>query len=209
MNQNLDLPFLRDEFIEEKAEEFLAKHHPRKSLPIPIELIVEGIGIDIIPFNNLKNWDVFGKNSALTPDLRYIYVDEWLCDPKANGNYFRFSLAHELGHICLHADIYKSFPIKSPLDWKNTHIEIPEWFRSRLEYQANVFAGYVLVPRSCIKTKFSSVKDDLINEGIDPDDEVDLFEQYLSERLSREFQVSNEVIKKRISKDSLSIIKKR
>jgi len=41
--------------LQQAAEDFLTRHHPGGTLPIPIEEIVEfGVGLDIVPFPNLR-----------------------------------------------------------------------------------------------------------------------------------------------------------
>jgi hypothetical protein len=43
-------PYLSYEDLRQKADEFLAAHHPKGAIPVPIEEIIEmQLGIDIVP----------------------------------------------------------------------------------------------------------------------------------------------------------------
>ncbi len=84
--------------IEQHAIDFLQAHDPDGTLPVPIELIVERMGIDIVPVPGLKRgYDLEGFTSC---DRQAIYVDEQ--EPFNYETRYRFTLAHEVGHVILH-----------------------------------------------------------------------------------------------------------
>ena len=55
MNFVFNVPYLCDDVIENKAEEFLSKHHPERVLPIPIEEIIElKLQLEILLLANMR-----------------------------------------------------------------------------------------------------------------------------------------------------------
>ena len=77
----------------------------------------------------------------------------------ANENVWRFTLAHEIGHLILHSKILKdrilekhdsedTLSLKYSLTNKNTE---------RLEIQANLFASYLLLPEQILRPKMMSI----------------------------------------------------
>ncbi len=67
---------------------------------------------------------------------------------------YRFSLAHELGHHWIHDDLYQGVEIGSLGDWKSVLEDIGDQCRF-FEFQANAFAGLVLVPPAALKARFT------------------------------------------------------
>lgn len=99
---SISVPYLSDDVLRRAAAEFLAKYHPLSTIPVPIEQIVEfQLGIDIIPIPGIhRSYDI---DSMLSKDLRQICVDGAVFEDFP-GRY-RFSLAHEVRHWQLHAEI--------------------------------------------------------------------------------------------------------
>ena len=144
-----------------KAEEFLADYHPVYSLPIPIEEIIDlQLKIDIIPIPGLKqtlqghSLDIDG---FIASDFNSISIDEYVQENFINR--YRFTLAHEIAHRQLHQYFYQKFDIQGIDDWKAVVNEIPNWPVRILEYQADMFAGLVLVPKKVLKAEFNNVKE--------------------------------------------------
>jgi hypothetical protein len=100
---SISIPYLSDGALRRAAAEFLANYHSPCTIPVPVEHIVEfEIGIDIVPIPGMhRSYDI---DSMLSKDLRQICVDEAVFE-NFPGRY-RFSLAHEVGHKQLHAEIY-------------------------------------------------------------------------------------------------------
>ena len=104
MSDEIKAPFFSYEDLRRKADEFLAQHHP-DGIPVPIEEIVEfELGMDIVPTPGLHQF--LEVDGFITSDLREIWVDQFVYDSRP-GRY-RFTLAHEVGHSILHADIFQS-----------------------------------------------------------------------------------------------------
>jgi Zn-dependent peptidase ImmA (M78 family) len=98
--QNPPAPrFLAYEKIRRIAEEYARRYDLGKVIPVDIERFVDNIlRINIIPFPSL--YKSFEINDFISHDFRKIYVDEYLylnLEPQ-----YRFTLAHELGHMVLH-----------------------------------------------------------------------------------------------------------
>jgi hypothetical protein len=203
----LGVRFLRYEHIREHAESFLRQYHPLDILPVPIEEIVEfKLGIDIIPIPELqKTFDVEGFTYC---DLSSICVDQFVLESRPAR--YRFTLAHEVGHIVLHRDIYHSFSFDSIRAWKEFVTSVDEKDYGWLEWQAYSFAGLLLVPGAHLEKRFDEVLLDMHKDirfakeqGLSREDYLDYILQTLAERLSPAFDVSPQVIKKRIEKDDL------
>ncbi len=186
--------------LRREAEEFLSEYHKSLQIPTPIEEIVEfDLSMDVIPVLGLK--DEISVDAFLASDLSTIYIDdETLKHVPAR---FRFSLAHEAGHWWLHDSLYQDRQISSIPDWKRVYQDLGadyKWF----EFQANSFAGLVLVPPSTLKNQFEKIVGEADSAGIK---RAKLFEhpqrQHLIERLAQDYRVSEYTMEIRLEKDSL------
>jgi hypothetical protein len=146
-------PYFRDDHLRSQAEAFLARYHPTHSIPVPIEQIVDvSLGIDIVPMPGLQN--LIDTVACLSQDMKTIYVDDFIYNKRPNR--FRFSLAHEIGHCVLHADIFHQLSFDTIDEWKSIITnEIPEKEYGFIEYHANAFAGLILVPSDKLKDVFA------------------------------------------------------
>ena len=148
MDDLLKVPQLSYEQIRQYAEAFLTTHHPFRHIPIPIEKIVEfRLQIDIVPLPGLE--DAFGVVGFTSSDLREISVDQYVYEHQP-GRY-RFTLAHEVGHVMLHANLFKSQRFRNIEDWKKLIKKLPEFEYRSLKWQAYSFGGLVLAPADLLK----------------------------------------------------------
>jgi Zn-dependent peptidase ImmA (M78 family) len=121
------------------------------------------------------------------------------------ANRMRFSFAHELGHFFLHKELYIKFGITSPEDWKDFILNVPEIEYRNFEWQANEFAGRLLVPYPELESKMGKVNKILKENNllpylkIDPDAVL----SRISPMLCKPFGVSTEVIEKRVKREGL------
>ena len=98
-----NIPYLADAEIRRQAEMVLETYHPSRSLPIPVEEIIDRrLGVHITSIPGLEA--VFDIVSFTSSDCHVITVDEFVYFHRPTR--FCFSLAHELGHILLHRRIY-------------------------------------------------------------------------------------------------------
>jgi hypothetical protein len=125
------------------ADSFLDEHHPDRSLPVPIEEIIElRFGLDIVPVPGLlTDLDV---DAFLTSDLKEIHVDRHIQENVRTR--YRASLAHELSHVLIHEPFFASRKFSNFAEWKATLAEVPEKELNLLEAQAALLGALILVP---------------------------------------------------------------
>ena len=106
--------------------------------PMDLEKICDYLGIAIVPVEGLK--EKFGVDAYVAADFRTMYVDG--AGYRDESSRYRFSVAHELGHLVLHREYFSS------RIWN-----FEEWWgitsggaSGALEFQANYFAGSLLAP---------------------------------------------------------------
>ncbi len=185
-------PRLSYEQIKNIAQKFLEKYHPKSTIPIPIEEIVElQLNVKISTIPNLKReCDTDGFiNSGFTE----ITLDDNvfnLYEERA-----RFTIAHEIGHKLLHSQIYESCEIKTKEDYLNFQNTLTHEDQKWLEIQAHIFAACVLVPTEKLKEEIKAA----IGEQ---KPQADYSIPYLR-NLPQRFKVSWEVLSRRIVKEKL------
>lgn len=180
------ISFVPEDEIEKSARDFLYEHHPHGTLPIPIEEILEALEIDIIPYEGLltnHNIDAF-----LSRDLKGIHIDRQVY--MTTENRARFSLAHETGHLVLHGDYIESLEIGGIEEWKSEVLNRGKEHEF-LEAQANLFAGYLLMPSNLLIPEFEKLKAAALQklpDGMKPSDS--LIAEYGAQHIGRTFVVS-------------------
>jgi hypothetical protein len=203
----LDVEFLSDEKLKALVEQFRLKLK-LKDVPVPIDVLIEkDLNIDIIPIPGLqKSFEIEG---FITSDFTSIYVDDYLFDRKYYYRY-RFTLAHEIGHFALHKKYFDLYAFRSMEEWRNFVTELDPRDHSKMEYQAYVFAGLLLVPpselASIFNEKLSSVES-LINQakskGLKRAEYLAYAIDYMANSLVPYFEASLDVLKRRIQADRL------
>jgi hypothetical protein len=197
-------PYISKEEIWKVAEKFRKEYWQDATLPVDIEQIVENrLKLDIEPKHDLLNdLDI---DAYLRIDLTGIVVDHNCFMNERYINRLRFSLAHELGHLFLHKDTYSTFSIEDSETWKNFMSEIPDQQYGFFEYQANEFAGRVLVPRESLISELERcvqmVKEAGLQQLIESDPGSVL--SSISPMLCKPFGVSNAVIEMRVAREEL------
>ena len=200
MGSDIETPFFSDEKIRHSANDFLMQYHPSRDIPVPIEEIVEfQMNIDIFPIQGLhQNLDVDGFTLS---DLSTIYIDDFVYQSRP-GRY-RFTLAHEVGHIILHRNIYSKASFQNIQGWKDFINSIPDNVHSRLEYHAYAFGGLVLVPgEHLIKLTHFHIER-IRKEGLSLNENWDFAWDRIADQLAKDFEVSTQVIEKRLNKDKI------
>lgn len=186
--------------LRREADEFLGKYHKTLAVPTPIEEIVEfDLGIEVVPIPGLK--DEIRVDAFLASDLSAIYMDEYTLQfiPAR----YRFGLAHEVGHWWLHDELYQATTVDSVADWRRVYADLGDDYRW-FEFQANSFAGLVLVPPASLKARFERLVAEAEAGGVR---RSRLFEhpqrQRLIEKLASDFEVSELTMEIRLEKDAL------
>ncbi len=195
-----EIPHYSYEDLRKRADDFLRTHNPSGANPVPIEEIVEfKFGINIVPVLGLqRQLDVEGFTSS---DLKTIYVDEYVYTEYINR--YRFTLAHEIGHVVLHRHLYDKHKFKTINGWKEFINSMTEEEHGWLEYQGYAFAGLVLVPRESLVKHTAEWIKKIEGEGISLRRNWDFAWGLIAEHLGEQFQVSSGVIERRIEKDKI------
>lgn len=205
----MKVKYLSYEQIAEITQQILKEYKFESIIPVPIERLMDNIlKINIVPFPNLfRNFEI---NAFTSSDLRTIYVDEYLytnLEPQ-----YRFTLAHEFGHIALHKYIYEKVGIQRLDDWKRFISEVDEKEYRKLEIQANNFAGLLLVPEDILGGYFiSQIRslgksfEKVERENFKRDDYLDLVVDLVSHNLASVFLVDHQVIRIRLEKSNLPL----
>jgi|SRR5271157_3598362 len=193
--------YIKKEEIRKTSEEFRNTYWKSGSIPIDMESIIEhGLRLDIIPHHGINRLDKI--DAYLKSDLTGIVVDiTQYMDPQGRyENRLRFSFAHEIGHFVLHEYIYQEFSIDTPEEYYDFVMNFPEAEYRSFEWQANEFAGSLLVPRNRLLEEIAHCKEMLKERGLihlwDENREQVLVS--MSPLLGRVFGVSDEVIERRI-----------
>ena len=194
------VPHLSYEQLRFHADEFLKRYHPSSKIPVPIEQIVEfQLKLDIIPLPGLQEaYEIDGFTSG---DLTAISVDQAVYERRPRR--YRFTLAHEAGHVVIHAKLFKEHSFRTVDEWKRFVKAFPDLDLSRLEWQAHSFAGLVLVPKEpleqTLREKLRAVKASKLKH------EEDFAKDLAVEMTARHFDVSKEVIERRIDYDQIKL----
>jgi Zn-dependent peptidase ImmA (M78 family) len=198
-------PILSYDDINKRAEDFLSEHKRNEILPVDIEAIAEfDLGLNIFPFPNLQ--ETFDIEGFISGDLNVIYVDEFIYYQRPAR--YRFTLAHEIGHYVFHSNLIASFHPRSIADWSKFILAVDEETYGWLEWQAYSFAAAVLVPRVSLKQNFRKElkllqpKIDVIrSEGLSVESSQDYIINAIATKLIGIYDVSADVLNKRISKE--------
>ena len=183
-----------------KADDFLRTHNPSAAIPVPIGEIVEfEFNINIVPVLALqREFEVEGFTSS---DLKNIYVDEYVYTNYLNR--YRFTLAHEIGHIVLHRNLYRTNRFSSIAEWKEFINSMTEEEHGWLEYQGYAFAGLILVPRENLIKHTNEWVKRIKGKDISIEKNWDFAWELITEHLVKAFQVSSSVKEKRLDKDGI------
>ena len=130
---------------------------------IPIEVLVfaeHDLKLEF-EFASIKAID---QEALLRPDFTGIVFDNSAFDAN-NYHRLRFSVAHELGHYYLHKNIYGKLDFKNPAQWLNFVDEIPRDQYNRIEWQADEFAGQLLIPKEALSPALDETMRDAKEEG--------------------------------------------
>ena len=201
--KHFEAPFISPEEIHRHAESFRKQYWGEKALPIDILSIVESdLRLEIRPIKNLRSECdtdalLLGTNKTIIVDFDN-YMDARM------QNRLRFSVAHEIGHLVLHKDLFLKLNHESIKEWQEFIHNIPDREYGFIEYHAYEFAGRLLVPieplRSYLEKSVSVAKQKgLTNEYLTGDAAL----SYISSSICKKFGVSDQVIQKRFLNEKL------
>jgi hypothetical protein len=191
-------PYNPRERIWQEADGLRQKYPSGRSLPVQVLDLAEfDLGLDLIPTDGLR--EQLDIEALLMGDLKSILVDKrGFMNPRLEYR-LRFSVAHEIGHLILHRDIYGGLKHASAREWFDYISAIPEVEYGWVEWQAYEFAGRLLVPpgplREAFKTAIQSAQTAGYSDWMAADEAA---LDYISTRIAPKFGVSGEVIAKRL-----------
>jgi Zn-dependent peptidase ImmA (M78 family) len=194
------VPYLNYAQIRNLADRFLRQHHPSGSLPVPIEEIVESkLGINIVPLAGLQQgFDIVGFISS---DLTEISVDQYIYESRERR--YRFTLAHEVGHVVLHRELFQGYEFNTTDEWNEFVRSIPNLENKWLEWQAHCFAGLVLVPKHALERELGIGSRRLRARGVKM--ESQFARDLLVDITATKFNVSPGVIERRVKYDEIEL----
>lgn len=197
---SLNVPHLTYNQLRATAEAFLKRYHPSRKIPIPIEQIIEfQMRLDIVPLPGLlEAYDVDGFTSS---DLSEISVDQFVYEHRPSR--YRFTLAHEVGHVALHADLFKAHRFRGIEAWKRFLMGVPELDYTRLEWQAYSFGGLVLVPGDVLQQELKMAAKQVKAQGLSK--ETDFAKALMTDMVATRFGVSSEVIERRLGYEQIKL----
>jgi Zn-dependent peptidase ImmA (M78 family) len=147
-----DIPELLEEDIEQAANDLLSDYQNKFSwvpqCPIPVERIAEkhlGYRIEITDDDIYKDAEILG---GIVFEDKVIQVNGSI--ENHDGRY-NFTIAHELGHHCLHKELFQKLSIES-----DTHTKMcrESGEKPLSEQQADTFAAYLLMPTKFVKKAY-------------------------------------------------------
>jgi Zn-dependent peptidase ImmA (M78 family) len=192
-----------DEELRAWADDFRASFAPDAVPPIDVIYIAEiDMGLEIIPTPQL--FSKIGMDAALASDLNTVYVDEqsymkWEAGQHWIEKRMRFSFAHELGHRVLHGDLIKGDGFQTLEDFKRW-AGSPENYRTA-EYQANEFAGRLLVPIDLLNQEFDRYRAEV--EKLPDWREIEGMREYIAKKIAPRFGVNHQVIEVRFDREGI------
>ena len=186
------------------ADEARNKYWPEPKLPVNTEEIVEfRLWLNIEPVKYLLS--TIDIDAYLKRDLSGIVVDYDCYMNDKFANRMRFSFAHDLGHYFLHKELYTKFGVDSLGDWKEFILNVPENEYRNFEWQANEFAGRLIVPFPELAAEMKKAKKILEDNKLIPflKKDPDAVLSRISPTLCKPFGVSTEVIETRVKREGL------
>lgn len=191
-------PFIPKERIWQEAEKLRAAHPPARQVAVQVlELAEFDLGLDLIPAEGLR--ERLEIDALLMGDLSSILLDRRaFMNPRLEYR-LRFSVAHEIGHLILHRDIYGGLQHATAGEWFDYIAAVPEVEYGWVEWQAYEFAGRLLVPPVPLKESLDQAVEIARAAGFtewDASGETAL--GFIANHICRQFGVPAEVIARRL-----------
>jgi len=187
--------------VKREAETFLAKYNSDGAVPVPIDEYAEfDLGLSIRPFGNLRK--KYGRRGMVFSKKALIVVDAQEMDSDLHG--YRFTLAHEIGHLILHRDFIDALDDSNEAALLADLANVGTHEASMMEREASGFAGRVLVPTRALALEVEAMRDELLKKvKLDIADLKEEAHGVLSRSLSHKFDVAPEVVRRRLVEEEL------
>ncbi len=195
--------YLAPEIIQKKVDEFCDLYPRANTIPVDVEKLIEiDLKLQIIPIASLK--PKCDTDALLSNDLRSVLVDLEQFVNEKNLNRLRFTFAHEIGHLILHSDLFKLFKFSSVDDWISTFNNFEDKLYKDIEFQANEFAGRLLIPPNKLIEVVNQMQDKIEMWKNSTSLPVsNNFIEYIARTISQVFGVSQKVAQIRIEKEKI------
>lgn len=155
------------------AYEILNDYGNKNEIPINLEVILKNIGISALPMDFTYLEEKMNKGHILGLVLSNNKNAVIYYSAHDTSHRQRFTIAHELGHICKHLRVDTTdYPY---IDWR-----IDKQINNTIEENANIFAGELLIPLHKLKEEYLALG------------------SYRSKDLAKRFGVSVNVMEKRL-----------
>lgn len=174
----LDIPFISKDKIEKRANQ-LTEEGVKERILMFKRLSSLNIDPSIDPLD-YADLSIDPFEHAASNSLSYIVedIEEFqlgilnieknyvILNSKGLNNYkrYRFTMAHELGHYILHSHLFKEQGIVSVGESEET-LSISINDSRRIEYQANLFASYLLMPMALVVTIYEHLFETIIHKN--------------------------------------------
>lgn len=149
----IEVPKISEALIQQKAWKILNEAYPDGiPVPVPVEELIEQhfkIGLEIGEIN------IAGIDDRIDGYADFYQNRIWINSQLEEFGYYarmRFTMAHELGHFYLHLPYLKDG--KTPYQYAETYKN----HYSRIEAQANMFAGSLLMPPPLMYKKWLEIR---------------------------------------------------
>lgn len=196
-------PYNPKERIWQEADRLRATHPAGRELPVNVLDLAEfDLHLDLVPVHGLR--EQLDIDALLMGDLKSILVDKRAFMSPRLEYRLRFSVAHEIGHLILHRDIYAGLQHATAAEWFDYISAIPEVEYGWVEWQAYEFAGRLLVPPEPLREAFQSAIESAQAAGYSDwlaADEAAI--DYIATRVASKFGVSADVIARRLRVEKL------
>jgi len=180
--------YITHQGLRDFADKFLSKYYKSRKPPIPIEKIIEGLGIKIIAIPELKNLLGVEAYVSISQDSKSIFIDGTIYTKYLERS--RFTCAHELSHIILHRKIYESALIENLQNYEKFQNSLTPEEVKRLEIQAHILAGYLMLPQKIFIEETNGLIADYGGEKQITISDLGT----ILDRLSQKFQISKSAI---------------
>lgn len=165
MSSKIEYPYLKSSAIEEESikllKSFSQKNRISLSAPIPVFDIIEFLGYDI----DFRKDGIYQDTDILGGTLieeKTVQINENISSHEGR---MHFTAAHEIGHIVLHAPLFKRVnnvdSDQKIISRKNEGFEGEK--KQPEEWQADKFAAFLLMPSKLVKKAFYNCYKNPIN----------------------------------------------
>ena len=147
----MKINFLHPEKIQKSVDSLLESYGLNPSCPMDVENIArEHLGLKLM-FRDLQGMRGDGTLGMIIPEASLLFCDSSLephgVNKEKKEHVARFTIAHELGHFCLHKEYISHWSSEffyslSPKDQKD------------METQADMFAAMLLMPEALFREKY-------------------------------------------------------